>query len=332
MTDRNTDKPETTGRLLSVDGLQKSFAPKRSLFAAAQPALPAIREVSLEIGHGEIVGLVGESGSGKSTLGRAIVGLVEADGGSIRYHEQEITGRIKSRPSSARQKIQIVFQDTLAALSPKRSIGQSLLEPLEQFQSTARAEWQHRCQAVLDQVGLDSEVLTRLPHEMSAGQRQRIGLARALLAEPDLIVADEVVSALDVSVQAQIITLIRKLRADHGISFLFISHDLAVVAQLADRVAVMFRGRIVEQGNREDIFIRPAHPYTRELLSAVPDPDPEVPFKPVRSGGIVRSASATGCAFAARCPDATPNCHRQSPAQTILEPATGHRVECLLYE
>jgi oligopeptide/dipeptide ABC transporter ATP-binding protein len=230
-----------------------------------------------------------------------------------------------------RKKIQIIFQDPSAALSPRRNILQTLLEPLEHFEIGDRTERVRRCEQALDTVGLDSGVLTRLPHQLSSGQKQRIGIARAVLTEPDLIIADEAISALDVSVQAQILELVRKLRADYGIAFMFITHDLSVIPQVADVVSVMFQGQIVESAPVESLFSRPSHPYTQELLAAIPDPDPSVAMSAVEvRAGLSRKARSRGCVFADRCSRLMQVCRETEPRNLRLETDHRHHVKCHL--
>ena len=217
-------------------------------------------------------------------------------------------------------------------MSPRRTILQSLLEPLEQFRKDEKEQHGFLCEQVLETVGLDPEVLHRLPQQLSSGQRQRIGIARAILTEPDLIIADEAVSALDVSVQAQILELIRTLRRDYGIAFLFISHDLAVISQIADVVGVMFHGQIVESGPMASLFRKASHPYTRELLAAIPDPDPAIRMSKVhQNAGLSRGQGDAACVFASRCVNVMPQCREQAPEVHSLESTGQHLVKCHLY-
>jgi len=318
--------------LLQIQELSKHFPVRHGLFTRGGPALTAIDRVSLNIEAGQIFGLVGETGSGKSTLGRVILQLIKADSGRILFHGKDLCTAGAGDLCLARQKLQIIFQDASAALSPRRTIGQTLLEPLDQFGLGDRAERQQQCVAVLDTVGLDGDVLARLPHQLSSGQRQRIGIARAVLTNPDLIVADEAVSALDVSVQAQILDLIRHLQSDRGIAFLFISHDLAVVQQIADVVGVMLCGQIVESGPSDSLFRQPAHPYTQALLAAVPDPDPSTRPGPAPfSAGLSRQPQMQACVFADRCSKAMRICRLEEPQLLPLESNLQHRVKCYLY-
>lgn len=318
--------------LLRVDGLSKHFAERPGLFSTRGPRLTAVEDLSLDIQPGGIYGLVGESGSGKSTLARCILQLLRPDAGEVFFHGRDLCQASPPELRAAREKLQVIFQDPLAALSPRRTVLQSLLEPLERFAANQRGQWMDRCHEVLDWVGLDEEILPRLPQQLSSGQRQRVGFARALLTRPDLIVADEAVSALDVSVQAQVLELVKRLRDEHGIAFLFISHDLAVIAQVADQVGVMLRGRLVESGDRQAVFSQPAHPYTLQLLSAVPDPDPAVPFQPIRGIDLAGARPERGCVFATRCPNVMDRCRIAHPPSIALEPGAAHRVECLLHE
>lgn len=314
-----------------VEQLSKRFSLKSSLFSRRGPSLPAIDQVDLQIDAGQIYGLVGESGSGKSTLGRAILQLIQPDAGKIYFHGQDLCQMQTRELNVTRKKLQVIFQDSSAALSPRRTILQSLLEPLEQFDPENPSRHLGKCKEVLETVGLDQDVLGRLPHQLSAGQRQRIGIARAILTEPDLIIADESVSALDVSVQAQILDLIRKLRSEQGIAFLFISHDLAVISQVADVVGVMFRGQIVETAPVASLFKHPSHPYTQELLAAIPSPDPSIPMKTVHlKAGLSREAHTTACVFANRCASVMPQCKDIHPKNTSLE-SGDHFVKCHLH-
>jgi oligopeptide/dipeptide ABC transporter ATP-binding protein len=317
--------------LLKVENLGKSFSLRPGLFARGGPVLKAIDQVSFEIQAGQIFGLVGESGSGKSTLGRAILQLIKADTGAVYFRDLNLCQANKPELNAAREKLQVIFQDPSASLSPRRNIFRSLLEPLEQFSNDKPEIQRQQCEHVLERVGLDKEVLGRLPHQLSSGQRQRVGIARAILTRPDLIIADEAVSALDVSVQAQILELIRSLREDLGVAFLFISHDLAVISQVADVVAVMFQGQIVEMAPVASLFDQPAHPYTQELLNAIPDPNPAIPLKSLKSkGGLSREAKASGCVYAGRCSSVMSKCHEIAPEQSRLESNPQHHVKCHL--
>ncbi len=299
--------------------------------------LVAVRDVNLDIRRGEILGLVGESGCGKSTLAQSLVGLKPADGGTMRFGQTEVTGKGASSWSNVRRHVQLVFQDPRSSLSPRRTVGQSLREPLDHFGIATPAERPARVARALQRVGLDPALALRFPHELSGGQRQRVALARALISEPDLIVADEPLSSLDVSVQARIIRLLRTLRTEMGFAVLMVSHDLAVMRQLADRVAVMYLGRIVETGSADALFERPAHPYTRALLSAVPEPGRRSARVSVPVGEPPSLLTPPpGCVFHTRCPKAMDRCTRVDPPEFRIDGGTEtnhpHRVNCLLYE
>lgn len=319
--------------LLRVEGLSKRFSSHRGLFSDHGQELTAVDDVSFSINPGEIFGLVGESGSGKSTLGRAILQLVRPDSGEVLFHGRDLCRADKRHLRAVREKIQVIFQDPSAALSPRRTVLQTLMEPLDQFGIGEQETRLQKCARALATVGLDESVLHRLPRELSSGQRQRIGIARAVLTGPELVVADEAVSALDVSVQAQVLELMRNLRTEKGIAFLFISHDLAVIHQVADSVGVMFQGQIVESGPVHSLFSNPAHPYTRELLAAIPDPDPSVAMSTAGiSPGLSRNAYRESCLFADRCSQVMPRCRQEAPASIPLASDPGHQVKCHLHD
>jgi peptide/nickel transport system ATP-binding protein len=299
--------------------------------------LTAVRGVSLEIAPAGIYGLVGESGSGKSSLAHAILQLVPPAGGQVLFNGQNLVTMKKSQLNAARRNIQVVFQDSLASLSPRRSILQTLVEPLDHFRIGDPASRERKATAAMETVGLDPLVIDRYPQELSGGQRQRVALARALITEPKLIIADEPVSSLDVSVQARIIELILELREKLGIAFLFVSHDLAVIRQLADTVGVMYLGKIVEYAAAEQLFARPAHPYTRSLLDAVPVADPAHPAPLVLAGEPPSPLTPlAGCVFHRRCPDSIAPCSSIDPGETSIygqdSKATNHRVRCHLWK
>ncbi len=298
--------------------------------------LPAINGVSLDIQAGSIFGLVGESGSGKSTLANTVAQLIPAKAGKILFHGDELSSLKGNELRMARRNIQLIFQDPLASLSPRRSILQCLLEPLDHFRIGDPRQRQSRAVESLETVGLNLAMLHRYPHEISGGQRQRVALARALVSGPELIIADEAVSSLDVSVQATILDLILRLREETGIAFLFISHDLAVIQQLADVVGVMYLGKMLETAPAEALFSQPAHPYTRSLLAAVPSPDPGHD-PPLVTGGEPPSplTPPAGCVFHTRCPEVMGQCERIKPAEiNIVEqsaPDKAHIVRCHLW-
>jgi oligopeptide/dipeptide ABC transporter ATP-binding protein len=295
----------------------------------------AVSEVSLEINAGETVGLVGESGCGKSTLGRTILRLLDPTGGTIKFNGIDITKQSHAELRPLRRKMQMIFQDPYASLNPRMTIGTTLAEPLEihGLASTAN-EKQERIAELLDKVGLSEDAASRYPHEFSGGQRQRVGIARALAVKPKFIVCDEPISALDVSIQAQIVNLLQDLQSEQDLTYLFISHDLRIVQHICNRVAVMYLGRIVEEGDAEQIYEDPQHPYTKALLSAVPTPDPDAHKQRVILEGDVPSPMnpPTGCAFHPRCPvkDKPEECFTKLPQLRLSK--SGPRAACHLVE
>ena len=262
--------------LLEVRHLTKEFTRTRGIFGAATP-VRAVDDVTFHVNEGETFGLVGESGSGKTTTGRCILRLIEPTRGEVRFRGEDVLAFSRSRMRLARREMQIVFQDPYSSLNPRMRIGDIVEEPLVIHKSGTKAERRARVSELLELVGLDPTHLSRYPHQFSGGQRQRIGLARALALNPSLIIADEPVSALDVSVQAQVVNLLMDLQDRLQLTYLFIAHDLRLVRHICSRVAVMYLGRVVEMGDTEALFAAPAHPYTRALLSAIPVPDPTVP-------------------------------------------------------
>jgi peptide/nickel transport system ATP-binding protein len=262
--------------LLEIAELTKEFPRKHGLFAAPT-AVRAVDGVSFSIDEGETFGLVGESGSGKTTTGRCILRLIEPTSGTVRFRGEDVLAFSRARMRQARREMQIVFQDPYSSLNPRMRVGDIVEEPLVIHRTGAKAERRKRVAELFDLVGLDATQLARYPHQFSGGQRQRIGLARALALNPSLVIADEPVSALDVSVQAQVINLLMDLQQRLKLTYLFIAHDLRLVRHICSRVAVMYLGRIVEMGPTEALFAAPAHPYTRALLSAIPMPDPHLP-------------------------------------------------------
>jgi oligopeptide transport system ATP-binding protein len=264
-----------TTPLLEVSHLTKEFTRRKGLFGAAVP-VRAVDDVTFHVLEGETFGLVGESGSGKTTTGRCILRLIEPTSGQVRFRGEDVLAFSKSRMRLARREMQIVFQDPYSSLNPRMRVGEIVEEPLVIHRTGTKAERRARVSELLELVGLDPSHLSRYPHQFSGGQRQRIGLARALALNPSLIIADEPVSALDVSVQAQVVNLLMDLQDRLKLTYLFIAHDLRLVRHICSRVAVMYLGKIVEMGETEAIFAAPAHPYTRALLSAIPVPDPTV--------------------------------------------------------
>ena len=311
-------------RVLRVDDLSVRFATGRG-------TVQAVSDVCLELAPGETLGLVGESGCGKSTLGRAVVRLIEPAAGRIWLDGEDVTHQPRHRLRAARRKVQMVFQDPFASLDPRWTVGELIAEPLHIHGIGTRAERHARVADLLHKVGLPADAAERTPHQFSGGQRQRIGIARALALEPKVIVLDEPVSALDVSVQAQILNLLVDLQRTLGVAFLFISHDLSVVEYVSDRVAVMYLGRIVELADRETLWRRPAHPYTRALLDAVPRMVPGGPRPAPLTGDLPSPyAPPPGCAFHTRCPLAFDLCRSKAPALRRI--GTTHTVACHLAE
>ena len=308
--------------LLSVRDLAKDYV-------SGGKTLTILRGISFEIGKGEVVGLVGESGSGKTTIGRAVLRLVEPTAGSVRFAGSEITKLSASELRRARPRMQYIFQDSFASLSPRMTIGEILTEGLKIQKigtSKERLDWARKA---LEQVDLPPDAVNRYAHEFSGGQRQRIGIARALTLAPEFIVADEPVSALDVSIQAQVINLLRDLQQRLGLTMLFISHDLAVVEYICDRVIVLYLGRVMEIAPSAELYARPQHPYTRALLSAIPSPDPDAPRnRQILKGDIPSPANPpSGCVFRTRCPNALPKCAEIVPE--LRETMPGHFKACI---
>ncbi|HEX6201765.1 MAG TPA: ABC transporter ATP-binding protein [Thermoanaerobaculia bacterium] len=313
--------------LLSAEGLVKHFPVRRGLLGRRRGVVRAVDGVGLAVERGECLALVGESGSGKTTLGRCLVRLIEPDAGRVFFAGEDLLALPPGELRRRRRRFQMVFQDPDGSLNPRRTVGQAVGEPLAVHRLGDRPWRRRRTAELLDLVGLPGDAAGRYPHELSGGQRQRVGIARALATEPDLVVADEPVSALDVSVRAQVINLLASLGQRLGLAMVFIAHDLALVEHLADRVAVMFLGRIVEEGPREAVFARPLHPYTVALLSAVPVPDPAV-HRPRLIPGELPSAldPPPGCPYHPRCPIARDRCRRDTPPLAGPDPA--HRAAC----
>jgi len=290
------------GPLLEVEGIARTYAAPGGAFRRRGEAIHAVRDVTFQLRRGETLALVGESGCGKSTTARIVLGLERPDAGTVRFDGADVHGLSGADLLSFRRRAQIVFQDPVGSLNPRIRVGEALGEPLRVHGVVPRERVAARVAGLLRRVGLDPEDADRYPHEFSGGQRQRIGIARALSVEPDLVVADEPVSALDVSVQAQVLNLLSDLQRDLGLTYLFIAHDLAVVRHVARRVAVMYMGRIVESGTCEALFERPLHPYTRALLEAVPRPRPGRRVRaPVRGEARAGAVPEAGCPFEPRC-------------------------------
>lgn len=300
-------------------------------FRPKEKVLKAVDGVSFSLRNGEALGIVGESGCGKSTLGRAILKFAHITGGRVTWLGRDLSGSDKREMKALRREMQVVFQDPLSSHNPRMTVGSIIGEPLTVFRpEMSRKERESEVIAMMEGVGLSREMMNRYPHELSGGQCQRASIARAMILKPKLVICDEPVSALDVSTQAQVINLLRRLQRDHGVSLIFISHDLSVVRHLCQRILVMYLGRMAEIGDREQIFDDPKHPYTQTLINAVPTPDPRIQRAKARMSvrGEVPSplSPPSGCVFRTRCPFSTQVCRRRVPElETVGE---GHRVAC----
>ena len=323
----------TGAPLLEVDGLRKYFDITRGLLARKVGEVKAVDDVSFTVNSHEVLGLAGESGSGKTTIGRAVLRLIEPTAGRVVFDGVDVTALDRGALRQFRRRMQIIFQDPLAALNPQMTIGEILGEPLIlQRICRSAAERHDRAVELLESVALSGDYITRRPSDMSGGQRQRIVIARALAVGPQFIVADEPVSALDVSIQAQIIALLEELKERLGLSMLFISHDLATMEYLADRIAVLYLGRIMEIGPSTEVCGNPQHPYTEMLISAVPEPDPERRRRRIVPAGEIPSAAAppSGCVFRTRCPHAIAECAAAVPP--LRKVGDDHYAACIRHE
>ena len=314
--------------LLETKDLRKYFSGKKGLFNLNPPVVKAVDDINLTIHKGETLGLVGESGCGKSTLGRTILKLIPMTSGQVIYNGEDIAAYDKKQMWEMRKRMQIIFQDPYSSLNPRMTVYDLVSAPLEVYGIGIAAERKEMVISILNDVGLDKQYLNRFPHEFSGGQRQRIGIARALILNPEFVVCDEAVSALDVSVRAQVLNLMKKMQQKRNLTYLFISHDLSVVRHVSDRVAVMYLGSVVEIADKQDLYGAPLHPYTRALLSAIPIPDANRKRNRIILEGDVPSAynPPSGCKFHTRCPYATDRCREEVPA--LRDMGDGHGVAC----
>jgi len=312
--------------LLDVRNLHKSFRTTDS-FGGKKARLVAVDDVSLTLEKGETLGLVGESGCGKSTTGKLIMQLQRAERGQVLFESTDLTALSPRQLRPYRRQLQMIFQDPFSSLNPRMTVAEILREPFVIHKLANPKEIRDQVIQLLEKVGLNAEHEQRYPHEFSGGQRQRVGIARALAVQPKLIIADEPVSALDLSVQAQILNLLKDIQQEHELSYLFIAHDLAVIEHVSDRIAVMYLGRIVELANAEELYRSPRHPYTEALLNAVPIPDPEQPRPAPLSGEIPSPVNPPdGCTFHPRCPYADQRCQREVPP--LRDTGSGHLAAC----
>ena len=326
------EKPYDPDAILEIRHLSKRFPIKKSLLGKVEKELVAVDDVSFTLKAGETLGIVGESGCGKTTLGRAILKLHEPSGGRIIFKGEDITDYNVREMRKHRTKMQIIFQDPYSSLPPRSTVGDILSEPVQVHGIVPKDEVKDYVLRLMDKCGLRDYYFERYPHEFSGGQRQRICIARALSVNPELVICDEPVSALDVSIQAQIINLLKELQQSMNLTYIFISHDLSVVKFISDKIGVMYLGSMVEFGEKKDIFKNPLHPYTQALFSAIPNPDPDVKMNRIVLNGDIPSPTnpPKGCRFHTRCPHATEKCKHVAPEYREYEP--GHFVACHLLE
>ncbi|MEL7647913.1 MAG: oligopeptide/dipeptide ABC transporter ATP-binding protein [Sedimentibacter sp.] len=317
--------------ILQIKKLSKNFKLRGSRMFEEPKTLHALSEVSIDIYEGETLGVIGESGCGKSTFGKCIVNLHSASSGEIIYKGENITDKKGKELKKLRKEIQIIFQDPYSSLDPRKSAGNTILEPMNIHNISSGKERMNRVSSLMQEVGLDSQHIYRYPHEFSGGQRQRINIARALALDPQIIVCDEPVSALDVSVQAQVLNLLSDLQKKHNLTLIFISHDLSVIKHVSDRVAIMYLGKIVELCKAEEIYENPKHPYTQALLSAIPPDSPFEKKKQIELSGEIPSpiGEQKGCSLASRCPYVMERCRNEVPE--LKEISSGHKTACFLY-
>ena len=320
--------------LLEIRNVKKYY-PVKKVRNGEDISVKAVDQIDLTVNQGEIVGLVGESGCGKSTLGKTILKLHDITGGQILFHGEDITNYTEKQMRPLREKIQIIFQDPYASLNPKKKVVQSVMTPLDVSGKYTKEEKSKKVIDILNEVGLSEKFLEKYPHEMSGGQRQRVVIARALINDPELVICDEPVSALDVSVRSQVLNLLKDLQKERNLTYIFISHDLSVVEYLCDRVAVMYLGRIMELADKKQLYGNPLHPYTRALLSAIPVPDIHAKKDEIILQGEVPSPlnPPKGCLFSTRCAYATERCHKEAPKLVELTDENGAKrsVSCFLY-
>ena len=324
-----------TAPLLEIRNVKKYY-PVKKVRGGEDIAVKAVDQVNLTVEQGEIIGLVGESGCGKSTLGKTILKLHSVTGGQILFHGEDITRYSEKQMRPLREKIQMIFQDPYAALNPKKKVLQSVMAPLDVTGRYSREEKLKKAAAIMEEVGLSEKTLEKFPHEMSGGQRQRVVIARALINDPELVICDEPVSALDVSVRSQVLNLLKDLQRERNLTYLFISHDLSVVEYLCDKVAVMYLGRIAEYADKRQLYGSPLHPYTRALLSAIPVPDIHAKKEEIILEGELPSPldPPKGCLFSTRCPHAADRCRAEAPRLTELQDPDGavRSVACFLHQ
>jgi oligopeptide transport system ATP-binding protein len=320
-----------TEPLLKVENLKKHFPITGGILGRPVSSVKAVDGVSFTVNKGETLGIVGESGCGKSTTGRMLMRLIDPSEGRVTFEDRELTSLSNSEMRKIRREMQMVFQDPFASLNPRHTVEKILEEPLKVHGMGSAKERKERVHELLNIVGLSSYHAKRYPHQFSGGQRQRIGIARALMTKPKLIIADEPVSALDVSIQSQVLNLMQDLQKEFGLTYIFIAHDLGVVRHISDRVGVMYLGKMVELSNSENLYEKPLHPYTQALLSAVPVPDPDFKRETILLQGDIPSPSnpPSGCTFHTRCPHATEICKQKVPEFKEHQP--GHYVACHLY-
>jgi len=316
--------------LLDVRNLKKHFPVKKGILSRTIGNVRAVDGITFTLKRGETLGLVGESGCGKTTVGRSILRLIEPTSGKITFNGQDLLGLEREELRRARASLQIIFQDPFSSLNPRMNVGQIIAEPIKNHLKEPRAEIRNRVVYLMEKVGLHTEQMSRYPHEFSGGQRQRIGIARALALNPKAIICDEPVSALDVSIQAQVINLLARLQEQMNLSYLFIAHDLSVVEHISDRIAVMYLGRFVELATDKELYQNPQHPYSQALLSAVPVPDPEIHKRRIILEGDVPSPlnPPSGCAFHTRCSECKEVCTHEAPVFRDL--GGDHWIACHL--